>query len=164
MVNFFRLFLLCSMFLACTNGDNSAIVFDNTFEAVRNSEAWTGEVEMGLAENDTLVFLGIGNGLDNGVMVIKIKFDGVKSYELNGLEGRYYNTLGGDAIISQFEIQDQNSGAFNITGFNETTEEIMGSFDLPLKAFRLSSQTSQDSILTISRGTFQGIIREEPIQ
>ena len=71
------LLLISVLFLACGKSDDlEAILSDNTFIAQRGDQTWKGTTEIGLIANDTLVFFAIGQGMDNGVMVAKIKFDG----------------------------------------------------------------------------------------
>ena len=152
------------LFLACMKNDNAEpLLLDNSFIAIRANETWKGTTEIGLTANDTLIFLAIGNGLDNGVMVAKIKFSGTGSYKLYDSNGSHYNTLGGDVLTSQYTIGEAFNGIFSISAYNNENRYIEGSFELPLKATKLSNPEINDSLLIISDGQFKGFIREEVV-
>lgn len=154
-------FLMYLMFVACgTSDDMETMLSDNSFVAQRDDQSWEGTTEIGLTANDTLVFLAVGNGLDNGVMVAKIKFEGTGLYNLNSQQGIYYNTLGGDVLISRYSIIQEFEGTFSISAYDEANRQVEGSFELPLKASRLTSPDIKDSTLTITDGRFKGSIRE----
>ena len=114
------LLLIFVLFLACNKNDDGEPSFPNNyFIAQRADITWQGSTEIVLTASDTLIFLAVGNGLDNGVLVAKIKFDGIGSYILNDLDGIYYNTLGGDVLISQYAIEDGSNGIFSISTYEE---------------------------------------------
>ena len=140
------------------------LFLDNSFMAKRDNETWKGNTEIGLTASDTLIFLAVGKGLDNGVMVAKIKFDGVGSYKLYDNDGIYYNTLGGDVLISQYAIEDAFNGIFSISAYDNENRYIEGSFELPLKATRLNNPEKKDSLLIISDGQFKGFIWDEVLE
>ena len=83
---------------------------------------------------------------------------------MNGIQGIYYNTIGGDVIISQYEIEQGLEGTMSITSYNKDNKSIEGSFELPLKAVRLYSPDDTDSTITISMGRFKGAKGEDVLQ
>ncbi|WP_424003578.1 hypothetical protein [Maribacter sp. IgM3_T14_3] len=157
--------LIFVIFLGCDKDKNTEPSFqDNTFIAQRANETWKGTTEIGLTANDTLIFLAVGDGLDNGVMVAKIKFDGIGPYTLNHREGIYYNTLGGDVLISQYAIEDGSNGLFSITTYDQESRFIEGRFEIPLRATKLNNPEIKDSLLIISDGLFKGFIRKDILE
>ena len=159
------LLLIFVLFLACNKNDDGEPSFPNNyFIAQRADVTWQGTTKIVLNASDTLIFLAVGNGLDNGVMVAKIKFDGIGSYILNDLDGIYYNTLGGDVLISQYAIEDGSNGIFTISTYEEGNRYIEGGFKMPLRATMLANPEIKDSTLTISDGQFKGFIRGEILQ
>lgn len=158
-------FLVPALFLACSNDDDGTKqVVENTFTSSRNDQTWSGITEISLTPDDTLVFLGVGDGgADNGVVVAKVKFEGKGSYKLQGNRGIYYETIGGDAMISQYSIEPEKIGSFDIISYDASSRRVEGDFELPLKAIYLNTANTTDSILTIVNGLFSGTIREETI-
>ncbi len=155
------LLLTSILILACGKSNDSEIIpLENTFVSKRDTQTWNGTTELGITANDTLVFLGLGDGLDNGVVVAKVKFEGARSYVLNDRQGIYYNTIGGDVLISQYAIEQGKEGIFIISTYDDDSKRIEGSFELPLKATRLSSASNRDSTLNITNGRFRGKIRD----
>lgn len=137
---------------------------ENTFTSSRNDQTWSGITEISLTPEDTLVFLGVGDGgTDNGAVVARVKFEGKGSYKLQGNRGIYYETVGGDAMISQYSIEQGKTGSFDITFYDEESLYIEGDFELLLKAERLNNANTTDSILTIVNGLFSGLISESII-
>ena len=66
-------FIAILMRIGCSKEDGTEIVLgNNAFMAQRNDQSWSGTTEIRLTAHDTLVFLGIGKGLDNGVAVVKV--------------------------------------------------------------------------------------------
>ena len=157
--------LIFVIFLACDKDENTETFLpDNSFIAQRANEIWKGTTEIGLAANDTLIFLAVGEGLDNGVMVAKMKFNGIGSYKLNDRKGIYYNTLGGDVLISRYAIEDGSNGLFSITTYNQESRYLEGSFEIPLRATKLNNSEIKDSLLLISDGLFEGFIRKDILE
>ena len=100
-LSYLFLFSLLSI-LGCSSDDGSDIpLAENTFEAQKDDVLWEGSTELQLMENGTLVFLAKGEGLDNGVLMVKVKFEDEGSYTVAKENGLYYDTLGGDAIVAQ---------------------------------------------------------------
>lgn len=157
------LLLVSVLFFACgTHDDLGTLSMDNTFVAQRDGQTWNGVTQIGLTAKDTLVFLAIGNGLDNGVLVTRTKFEGTGTYTLKDQQGFYYTTLGGDALTGQYMVDQGLEGVFSITEYDGDTRSVRGSFSLPLKATRLSSGSgAKDSTLLITDGHFNGTIQEE---
>ncbi len=161
----FFFILMFILFLACGKNDNVEPLFlDNSFIAARDNETWKGTTAISLTASDTLIFLAVGKGLDNGVMVAKMKFNGIGSYKLYDSNGSYYNTLGGDVLISEYAIEEASNGIFSISAYDNENRYIEGSFELPLKATRLNNPEIKDSLLIISDGQFKGFIREEILE
>ena len=157
----FLLLTLSGLFFACDMSDDvDTMLSENSFVARRDNGTWTGTTEIGLTANDTLIFLGRGEGLDNGVVVARVKFDGVGRYRLDNHQGIYYNTLGGDVLISSYAIGQGSEGVLSITEYNEQNGQIKGSLEMPLKATFLYGTGLKDSTLVVSDGRFNGFVVE----
>jgi hypothetical protein len=154
-------FLMVFLLATCDKKDDKGtILSENTFISQRANQAWSGTTELSLTADDTLVFLGNGTGLDNGIIVIKVKFEGEGSNILENKQGIYYNTLGEDVVVSQFSIHPKKQGEFLISEYDEGLGLVKGTFELPLKATLLNGTISTDSTLTIANGHFKGKIRD----
>lgn len=156
------LFLLCLLSLvACDkNEDTEVRLSQNTFISQKNALEWKGTTELNLMENDTLVFLGVGNGLDNGVLVIKVRYEGTGSHELKSGQGLYYDTLGGDVIVGQYGIGEVQQGKFWINSFDDRTGEVKGGFELNLETNGQSVENGGTELI-ITDGQFRGTIKDE---
>ncbi len=162
----FLFFLIPAFLLACSNDDDGKKqVVENTFTSSKNDQNWNGITEITITAEDTLVFLGVADGgADYGVVVARVKFKGEGSYMLKGNQGSYYETIGADALITQYVIEPEKTGSFDITSYDESSRSVEGNFELPLKATYLNVANTKDSILTIVNGLFSGTIREEIIR
>ena len=126
------LFIVLFIF-GCDSDDGSEITLsDNTFMAQKDDDLWEGITELQLIENDTLVFLAIGEGLDNGVLMVKVKFQGAGSYTVAKEKGIYYDTLGGDAIVAQYTLQEPEKAAFVVESYDQSSGTVTGTFELEL--------------------------------
>ncbi|MEQ5789736.1 hypothetical protein J4E06_01655 [Muricauda sp. NFXS6] len=160
-LSYLFLFTLLSI-LGCSSDDGSDIpLAENTFEAQKDDVLWEGSTELQLMENDTLVFLAIGEGLDNGVLMIKVKFEGEGSYTLAKENGLYYDTLGGDAIVAQYTLQEPETAIFVVESYDQSSETLTGSFELELFP-EAQINKSIEYMLRITEGRFKGTLTEVP--
>ena len=154
-------FIIFLTLLGCERKDDGdELLLQNTFTSKKNNQDWKGITELSLTANDTLIFLGDGDGIDNGILLIKVKFEGKGSYTLENNQGMYYNTLGEDVLISQFVIQSGKQAKFLISEYDEDLKLLGGSFEIPLKATRFNGIISGDSLLLIADGRFNGKIKD----
>lgn len=155
------LFTLLSI-LGCSSDVGSDIpLAENTFEAQKDDVLWEGSTELQLMENNTLVFLAIGEGLDNGVLMIKVKFEGEGSYTLAKENALYYDTLGGDAIVAQYTLQEPETATFMVESYDQSSKSLTGSFELELFP-EAQVGKSIEYLLKITEGRFKGALMEVP--
>ena len=162
-IRFPYLFLLPLLFiLGCDSDDGSEMpLAANTFVAQKDEHLWEGSTELQLMENDTLVFLAVGKGLDNGVLMVKVKYEGEGSYTVAKEKGLYYDTLGGDAIVAQYTLQEPEKATFVVESHNESNGAVTGTFDLELFP-EAQGGKSIEYFLRITEGRFRGTITEVP--
>lgn len=160
-LSYLFLFNLLSI-IGCSSDDGSDIpLAENTFEAQKDDVLWEGSTELQLMENGTLVFLAIGEGLDNGVLIIKMKFEGVGSYTLAMENGLYYDTLGGDAIVAKYTLQEPETATFVVESYDQSSKSLTGSFELELFP-EAEVGKSIEYVLRITEGRFKGTLMEAP--
>lgn len=148
--------------LGCDTDDGSEITLtENTFVAQKDDVLWKGRTELQLMENGTLVFLAIGEGLDNGVLMVKVKFEGEGSYTLAKENGLYYDTLGGDAIVAQYTLQEPETATFVVESYDQSSKSLTGSFELELFP-EAEVGKSIEYVLRITEGRFKGTLMEAP--
>ena len=151
--------IMVVLFLGCDK-NNAVNLSENTFTAQREKETWNGITSIRLTADNELIFVATGNGLDNGFMVVAINFDGIGVYTLNDEDGTYYNTLGGDAVIAKYGLVQGDEGTFLISDYDVKSNSMEGTFELPLKAIRLSNPETNDITLSIANGRFKGTIQD----
>jgi len=105
--------------------------------------------------------LAIGQGLDNGVLMVKVKFEGEGSYALAKENGLYYDTLGGDAIVAQYTLKKPEAAAFVVESYDQSSKTLTGSFELELFP-EAKVGKSIEYLLRITEGRFKGTLTEVP--
>ncbi|RYC50351.1 hypothetical protein [Flagellimonas olearia] len=162
-IRFQKLFIVSLLLIAACNSDDNSIpaLQENIFVAQKDENHWEGSTELQLTENDTLVFLGIGKGLDNGVLMVKTKFKGVGAYTVEKEKALYYDTLGGDAIVAQYTLQEPEKAIFVLESHNESNGTVTGNFSLKLFP-KAQGGKSIEYFLKITEGRFRGTLKEFP--
>ena len=156
----FLLLLTIAVFPGCDPDDNSVPSLKaNTFTAQKDDDPWEGTTEIHLMENDTLVFLAIGNGLDNGILTIKMKFKGEGNCTLEKEKVLYYDTLGGDVIVDEYTLQEPEKATFSIDSYSEANGTVTGTFALELFP-EAPGGKSIEYFMRISEGRFSGTLSE----
>ena len=159
----FYLFLLFFLLILGCNSDDDTQppLATNTFTAQKDEHLWEGSTELQLMENDTLVFLAVGKGLDNGVLMVKTKFKGVGTYTVEKEKALYYDTLGGDAIVAQYTLQEPEMATFVVESQNASNGMVTGNFSLELFP-KAQGGKSIEYFLKITEGRFRGTLKELP--
>ena len=162
-IRFQKLFILSLLVITGCNSDDNSIppLQENTFTAQKDKHLWEGSTELQLMENDTLVFLAVGKGLDNGVLMVKTKFKGVGTYTVEKEKALYYDTLGGDAIVAQYTLQEPEKATFVVESHNESNGTVSGNFALELFP-KAQGGKSIEYFLNITEGRFRGTLKEFP--
>ncbi|MEC3963904.1 DUF6252 family protein [Flagellimonas halotolerans] len=156
----YLLILLVLFTIGCNSDDDSLPTLgENTFVAQKDENLWEGSTELQLMENDTLVFFAVGEGLDNGVLMVKAKFKGVGSYTLEKEKTLYYDTVGGDVIVAQYTLQEPENAAFVVESYNESNGSVTGNFAFELFP-KPRGEKSIEYFLQITEGRFRGTLME----
>lgn len=146
------------MILGCNSDDDiSPSLEANTFTAEKNDKHWHGTTDLQLMKNDTLTFLAIGEGLDNGILMVKVKFEGTGSYTVAKEKALYYDTLGGDVILDEYTLQEPEKANFVVESYNEANGTLTGTFALELFPEAQGSK-SIEYFLRITEGRFRGTL------
>lgn len=160
MKNLACLTLVFLTLLACDKKDSDAEdLSKGVFFTQKNQIDWNGTTQLLLTESDTLIFLGDGDGIDNGLLTIKLKFKGKGLYQIENSHAIYYDTLGDDAIIAKYATESGKKFNFVISEYDENEGLIEGTFNVTLKATQLYGRIERDSLLTITNGRFNGRIK-----
>lgn len=150
------LILLCLAFVSCY--DHKQNVQSNYIHAKKNNLEWSGITEIQLSkETDTLTIFGISNTPDDEVIVMKIKFEGPGEYHLTHNQAYYYRTIGGDVLISKYNIAPKTIGKIKILDYNEKDQVVEGYFQISLRK-EWSNPTNDIEILDFENGFFSGKI------
>tara|TARA_B100000949_G_scaffold214755_1_gene210503 strand:- start:7 stop:621 length:615 start_codon:yes stop_codon:yes gene_type:complete len=157
------LFLFILLFIiGCDSDDGSEMPLPaNSFVAQKDEDLWEGITELQLTENDTLVFFAVGKGLDNGVLMVKVKFEGAGSYTVAKEKALYYDTLGGDVIVAQYTLQEPEKATFVVESHDRSSGSVTGTFDLQLFP-EAQGGKSIEYFLQITEGRFRGVLTEAP--
>ncbi len=156
------LVVIFAIFLfSCENQDKDTVepqVNLNTFSTKKNAVNWSGITEIRLNnETDTLTFLGIANRPNDEVVVMKIKFQGLGTYSLTQKQAYYYTTVGGDVLVSKYDLTPGATGQFVISKYDQEKQVVEGNFDLDLK--NTWSYSGQDTeIVKLTAGKYKGTI------
>ena len=123
------LFLIISF--AMTSCDNDDSIGESEYiTASINNKDWSGTPEIYFdTTNDSLTLLGYGN---DKMMSVKIKFNGVGTYNLENSQATYYTTVGGDVITSNYTTNSNSNSYLNITEYDSEINILKGEFELSL--------------------------------
>jgi hypothetical protein len=147
--------LLMALLTACDDDKNTPGL--NDFVAMeKNDQKWLGVTEIDLnKQNDTLVFLGIGNRPNDEVIVLKVKFAGAGTYALQHGQAQYYTTIGGDVLSSEYKLDPNTIGTLQIVAYDSVKKTLEGKFWLELKKHRSNPETNIER-MKINNGLFRG--------
>lgn len=122
----------------------------------KNGRNWVGAPEMHLNKDTaTLTLLGVAGGLEEEVIVMKLKFEGVGTYSLTNRQAYYYTSARGHALTSAYELAPCSAGVLEITGYDPAGKLLEGNFRLVLTKER-SNPENEAETLTFSDGRFRG--------
>jgi len=129
---------------------------DYDVAAKKNNAVWKGTASMQLDKlTDTLIIWNRSNPPAEEVLGMKIKFEGAGTYILKNNQSWYYSTVGGDVIVSEYKLAENQNGKLIITSYDSTRNAIEGSFDILLKKKMSNPENNIDS-LHFTDGKFRG--------
>ena len=157
----FLLLFILLFIIGCDSDDGSEMPLPaNSFVAQKDEDLWEGITELQLTANDTLVFFAVGEGLDNGVLMVKVKFEGTGGYAVAKEKALYYDTLGGDAIVAQYTLQEPEKATFVVDSYDVSNGTVTGTFALELFPEAQGSK-SIEYFLRVTKGRFRGTLGGE---
>lgn len=146
------LILLILGLTACD--DNNSIEPKETFLVEANGSRWTGTTEIQTDESsDSLTILGIVPRPE-GVIWMRIKFQGPGQYSLKNNCG-YYSTIGRDVLTSEYRLGQGAAANFVITQYDETEKSIEGTFEMTFEKIYSNPDTAVE-ILNFTNGSWKG--------
>lgn len=150
----FPLFLL----LSCYQKDDLKLE-DNFVIADRNGVLWHGRSQIQIDEaTDSLIILGVANEPNSEVLVMKTAFHGIGTYTLDRSDGYFYQTIGGDVLVSEYKPGADIPGKLTITEYDSALKTLSGSFEMYLAKVRSNPGNNIDHF-QFTDGHFHGIIR-----
>ncbi|MBJ7882878.1 DUF6252 family protein [Gelidibacter salicanalis] len=155
--NLILVLLLLISFVIISCGDDDNLDEPNYISSKIDEVNWDGVPEININHvNDTLTLLGSGN---EQVIVFKIKFNGVGTYNLSGSQASYYTTIGGDVITSLYTLDENFSSQITVTNYNLEENIVKGNFELLLLK-KWSNPENNVNSLGFTNGQFRGIIAD----
>jgi hypothetical protein len=128
------------------------------FCGTKNGECWSAfaSCRRDMNDPDTITIHGMGH---EESLAIKIKFNGVGTYHVtasndyfHGSTVMYYLTLGGDVIISIYDLESEST--VEITKYDPRQQIIEGTFDFKMKRRpRFAGSDGPDEVV-ITNGSF----------
>jgi len=101
---------------------------DYYITASKNNADWSA-VPYAKVDQDSLLIQGQGK---EELLSMKIKFSNLGNYTLTGGQCFYWLTLGGDAIIAQYQLRTDIVSSINITSYDPVNKIVEGTFNLKL--------------------------------
>lgn len=149
------LVVISSGIISCQKDDN---IYESHFiSASINDTNWSGTPDININKyNDSLTILGYGNEQH---VVIKIKFKGEGSYDLENSKTIYFTTVGGDVITNFYTLDLNYSSQLKVTEYNPEQNILKGKFEFSLIKERNNPRDTMD-IKIFKNGKFKGSINE----
>lgn len=142
-------------FFSCKpDKENNPEPTDSYFTSRRNNENWKGKTSI-QTYNDSLFVFHTANEPNTEVLLLKIKYDGLKTYTLQNGQALYYTTVGGDVLTSQYVLAPAETGTLTITKYDAGQKVLEGSFNLELIKQRSNPENNIDK-LQFTNGAFKG--------
>jgi hypothetical protein len=145
------------LFSACKK-DSSTSKTDFTVFAKKNNVAWAAEIptstSMG-AQSKRVISITARTGEET----LNITFNnrGVGKYQSTDLFAYYYSTIGGDMVVSGYNLSKDASNEINVTSFDEAKNIMTGNFNLTLDKTYDGSNTLPNKLVFIN-GAFKSQI------
>jgi hypothetical protein len=135
--------------------ENGEVQKDSFIAADRNGTVWEGTCEMQLDSSDTLRIWGLAS---EETLYMFVKFEGVGTYELLGHNAGFYQTLGGDVLISAYTLSTGTTGELTITEYDSTTRKLGASFSIDLEKVKANPENNVE-YFRFTNGKLLGVVR-----
>jgi hypothetical protein len=125
--------LVTLVFSACSHYCCDAPRPDNFMNAQRNNETWTAVANGIRLTGDTLNIIGIGVNAGSNLhdtLAFKIKYTTPGNYKPTLNQVSYHSTIGNGSPLSTYKLDTLFSNSITVTGYNETTNRLTGTFAL----------------------------------
>lgn len=132
-----NLLLLSVLFLfltACGKKDCCVMPKQPFITAEKNSAHWTADPTSSTLVGDTVAIFGTNFSTTlEETLSLQFKASAPGKYALKGKQAWYYNTVGRDVIVSEYQLDDTFANSVEITAFNKDSNVIAGTFSVKLK-------------------------------
>jgi hypothetical protein len=152
--------LLVLTLVACEDNDKENPTAGGEFVwAKRNNVTWSGAADISIDHaSDTMTIFGVADRPNDEVLMMRIKFNGVGTYPLVKNQARYYSTVGGDIVVSEYRLASDVAGSLMVLDYDAATKIIQGQFDVQLKK-RISVPENNIETFSFTKGVFKGTVR-----
>lgn len=125
---------------------------DTYITALKNNVSHSFKTFPAATFQDSLDIFGVGS---EESMYIRIKFNGVGKYLLNGKQASYTTTIGQDVRLSNYALDPSNVSTFIITDYNASEQIILGTFNIFMIRTYGNPETDYPKNLNFSEGKFR---------
>ncbi|WP_184544488.1 DUF6252 family protein [Mucilaginibacter sp. FT3.2] len=128
------LILLFSLLSACNRKDCCLLPLRPYIAAYKNNIQWMADPTSSAVRHDTIGIFGTNFSTQlEETLTMQFKASAPGKYTLKGTQASYYNTIGRDVIVSQYELDDTFANTVTITAFDKPNNQITGTFSLKFK-------------------------------
>lgn len=129
--------------------------------AMKNGSDWSGNpASSNIVGDMAAVFAtNFSNSLEE-TLTLQFKFTGTGTYSLKDTPSRYYNTIGGDAVTREYQLDDTFDNSITVTSYDAGTNLITGDFNVKLKQSYPAPGNNTDSELQFLNGTFKVVLNK----
>jgi hypothetical protein len=123
-------------FTACSKRKNCCVLPKNEryITASKNNKDWTANPSISTMITDTIGIFGSNFSTQlEETITMQFKLNGTGKYELKGRQALYYNTVGRDAITSEYQLDDTYNNTVTVLAIDKLSNVITGTFNLKFK-------------------------------
>jgi len=151
--------LLCLSLLSACKKDSSTNKSDFVIFAKKNNSTWVAEIptstSMG-AQSKKIVSITARTGEET--LNITFNNKGVGKYKSADLYAYYYSTIGGNAVVSGYNLSKDESNELIVASFDEDKNIITGSINLTLDKTYDGAGNTLPNKLVFTNGAFKSQI------
>lgn len=128
------LILLTTLLSACNRKDCCLLPLRPYIAANKNNIQWMADPTSSTVRHDTIAIFGTNFSPQlEETLTMQFKASAPGKYILKGAQASYYNTIGRDVIVSEYELDETFTNTVTITAFDKPNNQITGTFNLKFK-------------------------------
>jgi hypothetical protein len=124
------------LFAACSKRKDCCVLpkNDRYITASKNNKDWAASPSLSTMISDTIGIFGSNFSTQlEETITMQFKLTGTGKYTLKGRQALYYNTVGRDAITSEYQLDDTYDNTVNVLEIDQSANVITGTFNLKFK-------------------------------